>query len=112
MRILLDENMPESVRRALRDLGHEVDSVVSLRLKGLDNSRLHREITHSYDLFFTRDREFAEMVRAVDAPTPAKVILVTLQQEAGPVYARAFIAQFQRTDWSIYPNASEWPAAG
>ena len=37
--------MPESVRRALRDLGHEVDSVVSLRLKGLDNSRLYREIT-------------------------------------------------------------------
>jgi len=30
MRLLLDENMPESVRRALRSLGHEADSVVSL----------------------------------------------------------------------------------
>jgi len=31
------ENMPESVRIALGRLGHQVDSVASLRLKGLDN---------------------------------------------------------------------------
>lgn len=34
MRILLDENLPESLVDALRQLGHEVDSVNSLRLKG------------------------------------------------------------------------------
>lgn len=44
MRILLDENMPESLRRALGELGHEVDSVASLRLKGLDNGRLYRDV--------------------------------------------------------------------
>ena len=44
MRILLDENMPESLRRALADLGHEVDSVASLRLKGLDNGRLYQDV--------------------------------------------------------------------
>jgi len=38
MRPLLGENIPESVRRALRSLRHEADSVVSLRLKGLDNA--------------------------------------------------------------------------
>jgi hypothetical protein len=42
VRILLDENMPESLRRALAELGHEVDSVTSLRLKGLDNGRAFR----------------------------------------------------------------------
>jgi uncharacterized alpha-E superfamily protein len=41
MRILLDENMPESVRHALRELGHEVDSVASLHLTGLDNGGLY-----------------------------------------------------------------------
>ena len=41
MSILPDENMPESLRRALAELGHEVDSVTSLRLKGLDNGRLY-----------------------------------------------------------------------
>ena len=50
MRILLDENMPESLRRALAELGHEVDSVASLRLKGLDNGRLYQDVADVDDL--------------------------------------------------------------
>lgn len=111
MRILLDENMPESVRLALRDLGHEVDSVVSLRLTGLDNGRLYREIAQSYDLFFTKDHGFVRTARAIDAPASVKVILMRLQQAPRSGYARAFVEAFQRTDWSVYPNGSEWPAS-
>src|SRR5262249_43496331 len=44
VRILLDENMPESLRRVLVELGHEVHSVASLRLKGIDNGRLYRDL--------------------------------------------------------------------
>ena len=40
MKILLDENMPESLLGALANLGHEVDSVNHLKLKGLDNGTL------------------------------------------------------------------------
>lgn len=54
MRILLDENIPESVRRALQELGHHVDSVVSLGLTGLENGRLYREVAQGYQLFFTK----------------------------------------------------------
>jgi hypothetical protein len=36
VKILLDENMPESLAGALEDLGHEVDSVNKLKLKGID----------------------------------------------------------------------------
>ena len=43
MKILLDENMPESLLRALERLGHEVDSVNHLKLKGLDNGTLYRQ---------------------------------------------------------------------
>lgn len=111
MRILLDENMPESVRLALRDLGHEVDSVVSLRLTGLDNGRLYREIARSYDLFLTKDHGFVKAARGIDAPVSVKVVLVRLQQGTGSGYARAFVEAFQRTDWSAYPNGSEWPTA-
>jgi len=50
VRILLDENMPESLRRALAELGHEVDSVASLRLKGLDNGRLYQDVADVDDL--------------------------------------------------------------
>ena len=62
MRILLDENLPEGLLEPLRRLGHIVDSVGSLGLKGLENGRLYREIASNYDLFFTKDREFAARV--------------------------------------------------
>jgi hypothetical protein len=65
VRILLDENMPHGLLAPLRHLGHTVESVGTLRLKGLDNSRLYREVAQSYDLFFTKDREFASQVEVV-----------------------------------------------
>ena len=54
MKIPLDENMPESLVSALEDLGHEVDSVNHLKLKGLDNGTLYRQVAVQYDLCFTR----------------------------------------------------------
>ena len=39
VRILLDENMPRKLRDALVAEGHEVHSVRSLRLDGIDNGR-------------------------------------------------------------------------
>jgi uncharacterized protein DUF5615 len=65
VRILLDENMPHGLLAALRHLGHAAESVGTLRLKGLDNNRLYREVAQSLDLFFTKDREFASQVEAV-----------------------------------------------
>ena len=54
MRILLDENLPEALVAALTSLGHQVDSVNSLGLKGLDDSTLYREVAQGYDLCLTR----------------------------------------------------------
>jgi hypothetical protein len=85
VRILLDENIPESVRRALEPLGHEVDSVVSLRF-----------------------------ILAIAAVRPThgavvKAVRVTLPQAPGAAFATAFIDAFQITDWSTYPNGGDWP---
>jgi predicted nuclease of predicted toxin-antitoxin system len=44
VKILLDENMPESLADALENLGHEVDSVNHLKLKGIDNGTLYRQV--------------------------------------------------------------------
>jgi len=44
LKILLDENMPQSVRRELLRRGQDVDSVATLRLRGLDNGRLYRDV--------------------------------------------------------------------
>jgi Domain of unknown function (DUF5615) len=48
VKILLDENIPESLAGALEDLGHEVDSVNSLKLKGIDNGTLYRRVAVDY----------------------------------------------------------------
>ena len=89
MRILLDENLPEALVEPLRGLGHTVDSVGSLRLKGLDNGRLYREVAAGYDLFFTKDREFAVRVSTLTAPAPVKVILTVIPQQPEMVASRS-----------------------
>ena len=83
MRVLLDENLPEGLVEPLRLLGHTVDSVASLRLKGLDKGRLYREVASAYDLFFTKDREFANRVSTPAEPAPVRVILTVIRQQPG-----------------------------
>ena len=72
MRILLDENMPESLRRALADLGHEVDSVASLRLKRLDNGRLYQDVAQRYELCFSKDRLFVTLCGRLTGRAPSR----------------------------------------
>ena len=60
MRILLDENMPRKLLAALVAEGHEVDSVKSLQLQGIDNGALYQMAVSKYDLCFTRDAEFQD----------------------------------------------------
>ena len=65
--------MPESLVGALEDLGHEVRSVNHLKLKGLDNGTLYRQVAVQYDLCFTRDAGFAHNVRQMRDPSQVKV---------------------------------------
>ena len=109
MRILLDENMPESLRRALTELGHAVDSVASLRLKGLDNGRLYEDVAQRYDLYFSKDRLFVHSVRAIDRPRAVKVLRVTLAQAPRRRFTDAFVEAFRVSDWSRFPNGGDWP---
>jgi hypothetical protein len=61
--------MPESLAGVLEDLGHEVDSVNSLKLKGTDNGTLYRRVAADYELCFTRDAGFARNVRQIRDPS-------------------------------------------
>ncbi len=90
MKILLDENLPEALIEPLRRLGHTVDSVGSLRLKGLDNGRLYREFASGYDLFFSKDREFATRVNRLTEVAPVSVILTVIRQQP----EAQFVAEF------------------
>ena len=75
MKILLDENLPESLLAALRRLGHQVDSVNSLRLKGIDNGALYRLAAQAYDLCFTKDAEMRS--------SPLSALYARLEQQDG-----------------------------
>ena len=111
MRILLDENLPEGLIEPLRVLGHAVDSVASLRLKGLDNGRLYREVASAYDLFFTKDREFATRVSTMPKPAPVKVILAVIPQQPEAQFVTVFLESFASADWSTPGPVREWPSS-
>ena len=109
MRILLDENMPRKLQNALIAEGHEVHSVRSLRLDGIDNGALYKLATRDYDLCFTRDAEFANRVRESTTATRLKLLRVLIPQMRQKEFVGQFIALFRQTDWAEYVNGDEWP---
>jgi hypothetical protein len=112
VRILLDENLPEGLVEPLRRLGHRVDSVGSLQLKGIDNGRLYREVASGYDLFFTKDREFATWVSSLKEPEQVGVVLTVLRQQPEARFVAAFMEAFASTVWSTVRPVCEWPSSG
>ncbi len=108
MKILLDENLPESLLTALQQLGHQVESVNRLRLKSIDNGTLYRQVAQSYDLCFTRDAGFNN-VRQMRQGSQVKVLRVVIPQQRVRVFVDAFIDAFQGSNWTRYQNGSDWP---
>ena len=109
MRILLDENLPRKLQAALVAEGHEVHSVRSLRLDGIDNGALYELATQEYDLCFTRDAEFANRVRESTTATRLKLLRVVIPQTRQEEFVGQFVAAFRQTDWVDYSNGDDWP---
>jgi len=101
--------MPESLLAALQRLGHQVDSVNNLKLKGIDNGTLYRQVAANYDLCFTRDAGFAHNVRQIREPTPVKVLRVIVPQQRVDVFVPAFVDAFLKSNWSEYDSGADWP---
>lgn len=109
MKILLDENMPESLMPALRRLGHQVDSINRIGYKGIADMALYREVAKDYDLCFTRDIGFAHNVRQMRAQAGVKLLRVTLPEQRTALFVPRFIQSFEQSDWSNYSSGSDWP---
>ena len=109
MKILLDENMPRKLLAALIAEHHEVHSVGSLRLDGIDNGALYELAAREYDLCFTRDAEFANRLRESKQTTRLKLLRVTIPQTRQEEFVGQFVAAFQQTDWAEYSNGDDWP---
>ena len=109
MKILLDENLPRKLVAALRGEGHEVESVHTLRLQGLENGKLYEFARDNFDLCFTRDAGFANNVRQGLPPLRLKLLRVTVQQKPQDEFVVDFISFFRSSDWSRFQHGDEWP---
>jgi predicted nuclease of predicted toxin-antitoxin system len=109
LKILIDENLPLKLAAALREVGHEADSVHALHLLGIENGALYRLACEEYDLCFTRDHGFAHNVQQGDTPQRLRLIQVTLPQKPQDEFVADFIAAFSDADWETIPHGSRWP---
>ncbi len=109
MKILLDENLPRKLVAALRAEGHEVESVHTLRMQGLDNGRLYRFAVENFELCFTRDFGFANNVRQGMPPAGFRLLHVTLPQKPQDEFVADFITAFRRTDLKQFQHGDDWP---
>ena len=109
MRILLDENMPRKLVAALVAEGHEVDSVKSLQMQGIDNGALYQFALSNYDLCFTRDAEFSRRVQSKPT-TRLKLVHVVIPQTRQDEFVLRFLSAFRETDWSSHKSGDDWSA--
>jgi predicted nuclease of predicted toxin-antitoxin system len=109
VKILLDENLPRKLVAALRAENHEVESIYTLRLQGLENGKLYEFAHDSFDLCFTRDTGFANNVRQGTAPSRLKLLRVTLRQKPQDEFVQDFISVFRATDWTQFGHGDDWP---
>lgn len=109
MRILLDENMPHHLVKALCAEGHEAESVHTLNMAGVKNGDLYRMVKDEYDLLFTKDGAFNEWAKKIKEDRRVKYVLVTLPQKSQDLFVKDFIAEFRKTDWAKRAHGNPWP---
>jgi len=80
-----------------------------LKLKGLDNGRLYRQVAIAYDLCFTKDAGFVHNVRQTRESSQVKLLHVMIPQQRIEPFVAAFVEAFQGSDWSRYSNGDDWP---
>jgi len=69
-------------------------------------------VASTYDLFFTKDREFAARIRSLDDPSAVKVVLTVIRQQPEAQFIVAFMSVFVTTDWTGAANiVDEWPTS-
>ena len=109
MKILLDENLPRKLVPALLAEGHQVESVMTLRMQGLDNGRLYQFAVQNFDICFTRDFGFINNVRQGKPPEKFKLLRVTLEQKPQDEFVQDFIAALRATDLAGFRHGDDWP---
>jgi len=109
VRILLDGNLPRKLVPALRAEGHKVESVITLRMQGLDNGRLYQFAIKNFDICFSRDFGFINNIRQGKPPASFKLLRVRLVQKPQDEFTKDFIAEFRASDLTGFRHGDDWP---
>ena len=100
--------MPRKLLAALTAEGHEVDSIQSLQLQGIENGALYEFAETNYDLCFTRDAEFSRRVQSRPVAR-LKLVHVIIPQSRQDEFVEQFLLAFRETDWSSHKSGGDWP---
>jgi predicted nuclease of predicted toxin-antitoxin system len=109
VKILLDENLPRKLVTALRSEGHEVESIHTLRMQGLDNGKLYQFAIQNFDICFMRDFGFTNNVRQTKAPAKFKLLRVTLPQKPQDEFVTDFVSAFRASNLKDCRHGEDWP---
>lgn len=109
MKVLLDENMPQDLVKAICAEGHKAESVHLLGIAGVKNGDLYRIARLQYDLLFTKDAAFNEWAKKVKEDHRVKYVFVVLPQKPQKIFIENFMVEFRKTDWIKHVHGSAWP---
>jgi Domain of unknown function (DUF5615) len=86
VRILLDENFPLALHRALREANHQSEHIIELGLQGISDARILERLAREELLFLTQDEDFLGVRTELKA-----VVMVSRVPQALPTRARVTI---------------------
>lgn len=75
MKFLLDANLPRAAAVAVRDAGHDVESIRDTSLRSASDERVFAHAAATSAVLVSRDLDFANMQRFPAAGTPGIVVL-------------------------------------
>jgi predicted nuclease of predicted toxin-antitoxin system len=102
MKIKLDENLPVRAAQCLRDLGHDVDTVLDEGLGGRSDVAVWQAAQAEERFLITQDLDFSDLRRFMPG-THHGILLVRLEDREQPQvaeYLSAWFATEPAADWA------------
>jgi hypothetical protein len=84
--VLLDENFPMALLRALREVGIDAEHIITLGQRGISDTEIRTRLRDEQLLFVTQDTDFL-----VHEPRAAAIVLVSTVRQARPIADRVAI---------------------
>ncbi len=100
MRLLTNENIPESAVGALRDRGHDVLAVKE-SMRGADDQAILARAQIESRLVVTQDKDFGELAFRLGLPAEGGIVLFRLAGDDPDADIRRMVEVIDsRTDWA------------